>query len=62
MFFTLWALLRFRLRQDYGVTSRPNKSGKPGIPHILRYRGAAVGDYSFTLDALNLRHPELLRS
>jgi len=29
-------------------------SGKPRIPHLLRYQGLAVGDYGFVLDALNL--------
>jgi hypothetical protein len=34
-------------------------SGKPRIPHLLRYKGFAVEDYGFTLDALNLGHPRL---
>jgi len=29
-------------------------SGKPIIPHLLRYQGLAVNDYGFTLDASNL--------
>ena len=33
--------------------------GKPMIPHLLRYQGFAVDDYGFTLDALNLGHPQL---
>jgi hypothetical protein len=36
-------------------------SGKPMIPHLLRYQGFAVNYYSFTLDALDLRHPQLLQ-
>ena len=35
--------------------------GKPRIPHLLRYQGFAVNYYSFTLDALDLRHPQLLQ-
>ena len=34
-------------------------SGKPRIPHLLRYQGFAVDDYGFTLDALNRGHPQL---
>jgi len=34
-------------------------SGKPMIPHLLRYQGLAVDDYGFALDASNLRHPRL---
>ena len=34
-------------------------SGKPRIPHLLRYQGFAVDDYGFTLDALDLGHPRL---
>ena len=43
-------------------------SGKPMIPHLLRYQGFAVGyyaakqillGYGFTLDALELGHPRL---
>jgi hypothetical protein len=36
-----------------------NLSGKPMIPHLLRYQGLAVGDYGFALDALNLQHLRL---
>ncbi len=36
-------------------------SGKPIIPHILRYQGFAVYEYSVTLDALNLGHSRLLQ-
>ena len=32
-------------------------SGKPRIPHLLRYQGFVVGDYDFTLDALDMEHP-----
>jgi hypothetical protein len=32
-------------------------SGKPRMPHFLRYQGFAVGDYGFALDASNLGHP-----
>jgi hypothetical protein len=35
--------------------------GKPMTPHLLRYQGFAVAYYSFTLDALDLRHPRLLQ-
>ena len=31
-------------------------SGKPRIPHLLRYQGLAVDDCGFALDALNLGH------
>ena len=34
-------------------------SGKPIIPHLLRYQGLAVNDYDFALDASNLGHPRL---
>ena len=37
--------LRFQLR--------PNKSGKPMTPHLLRYQELAVDDYSCGLDALS---------
>ncbi|MEA1948749.1 MAG: hypothetical protein U9N83_15785 [Thermodesulfobacteriota bacterium] len=36
-------------------------SGKPRIPHLLRYQGLAVDDYSFGLDALDLRYLRLLQ-
>jgi hypothetical protein len=29
------------------------------IPHLLRYQGLAVDDYSFALAALDLGHPKL---
>jgi hypothetical protein len=29
------------------------------IPHLLRCQGFAVAYYSFTLDALDLEHPQL---
>ncbi len=45
--------LRFQLR--------PNKSGKPMTPHLLRYQDLAVDDYSCGLDALDLRYPRLLQ-
>ncbi len=31
---------------------------KPMILHLLRYQGFAVDNYDFTLDALNLEHPQ----
>jgi hypothetical protein len=31
------------------------------IPHLLCCQGFAVEEYSFTLDASNLRHPLLLQ-
>jgi len=34
-------------------------SGKPIMPHLLRYQGLAVNDYDFALDASNLGHPRL---
>ncbi|MBW2247758.1 MAG: hypothetical protein JRF62_11345 [Deltaproteobacteria bacterium] len=34
-------------------------SGKPMMPHLLRYKGLAVDDYGFALDALNMGHPRL---
>jgi hypothetical protein len=34
-------------------------SGKPMIPHSLRCQGFAVAYYGFTLDALELGHPQL---
>jgi hypothetical protein len=34
-------------------------SGKPITPHLLRFQGFAVANYSFTLDALDLGHPRL---
>jgi len=34
--------------------------GKPVIPHLWRYQGLAVNDYSCDLDALDLGHPRLL--
>ncbi len=34
-------------------------SEKLMIPHLLRYQGFAVNYYGFTLDALDLGHPEL---
>jgi hypothetical protein len=34
-------------------------SGKPMMPHLLRYQGLAVDDYGFALDALNMGHPRL---
>ena len=36
-------------------------SGKPGVPQLLRYQEFAVDNYSFTLSALNMRHPRLLQ-
>jgi hypothetical protein len=36
-------------------------SGKPTTPHLLRYQGFAVYEYSVTLDALNLGHSRLLQ-
>ncbi|MGD9384221.1 MAG: hypothetical protein PVH55_09235 [Desulfobacterales bacterium] len=36
-------------------------SGKPRAPHLLRYQGLAVDDYSCSLDALYLRYPRLLQ-
>jgi hypothetical protein len=36
-------------------------SGKPSIPHLLRYQGFGVKYYSLALDALDLRHPRLLQ-
>ena len=45
----------FRLRFQL----RPNKPGKPMIPHLLRYQGLAVDDYGFELYASNLGHPRL---
>jgi hypothetical protein len=35
-------------------------AGKPMTPHLLRCQGFGVDDYSQTLDALQLRHPQLL--
>jgi hypothetical protein len=32
-------------------------SGKPMIPHLLRYQRLAVDDYGVALDALNLPAP-----
>ena len=29
------------------------------IPHLPRYQGLAVDDYSFALSALDLEHPKL---
>ncbi len=49
--------LPFRLRFQL----RPNRSGKPRIPHLLRCQGFAVKYYSFTLGALDLGHPRLLQ-
>ncbi len=34
-------------------------AGKPMIPHLQRCQGFAVAYYSFTLDALDLGHPQL---
>jgi hypothetical protein len=34
-------------------------AGKPMTPHLLRCQGFGVDDYSQTLDALQLRHPQL---
>jgi hypothetical protein len=34
-------------------------SGKPMIPHLLRYQKLAVNDYGFALDASNMGHPRL---
>jgi hypothetical protein len=34
-------------------------SGKPMIPHLLRYQGFEVYEYDFALEALNLGHPRL---
>ena len=31
-------------------------SGRPMIPHLLRYQGLEVNDYDFALDALNMGH------
>jgi hypothetical protein len=36
-------------------------SGKPRIPHLLCCQGIGVNYYSLTLDALHLRHPQLLQ-
>ena len=36
-------------------------SGKPMIPHLLRYQDLAVDDYSCGLDALDLRYPRLFQ-
>jgi hypothetical protein len=36
-------------------------TGKPVIFHFLRYQGLAVSYYSFTLDALELKHHRLLQ-
>ena len=36
-------------------------TGKPRIPHLRRCQGLAVEYYSFTLAALDLRHPRLLQ-
>ena len=33
--------------------------GKPMIPHLQRCQRFAVDDYGFTLDALDLGHPQL---
>jgi len=35
--------------------------GKPMIPHLLRYHGLAVNNYSYGPDALDLEHPRLLQ-
>jgi hypothetical protein len=45
-------ILLFYLRLVY-------PSGKPITPHLLRFQGFAVANYSFTLDALDLGHPRL---
>ncbi len=37
------------------------EADKPSIPHLSRCQGFAVKYYSFTLDALDLRHPRLLQ-
>ena len=34
-------------------------AGKPIIPHLLRYQRLAVGNYSITLDALDLGYSRL---
>ena len=34
-------------------------AGKSIIPHLLCYQGFAVGNYSVTLDALDLGYPQL---
>jgi hypothetical protein len=34
-------------------------SGKPVIPHLQRCQGFAVAYYGFTLDVLDLGHPQL---
>ena len=34
-------------------------AGKLMIPHLLRYQGFAVADYSFTLSASDLGYPKL---
>jgi hypothetical protein len=34
-------------------------AGKLMIPHLLRYQGFAVDDYSFTLSASDLGYPKL---
>lgn len=34
-------------------------AGKLMIPHLLRYQGLAVDDYSFALSASDLGHPKL---
>jgi hypothetical protein len=33
--------------------------GKSKIPHLLCYKGFAVDDYGFTLDAADMCHPRL---
>jgi len=39
----------FRLRSlSYDGTSRPNKSGLPILPHLLRQMPSRIGDYSGT--------------
>jgi hypothetical protein len=48
--------MRYRLiKKSYFVYL----SGKPRIPHLLRYQGLAVADYDFALEASNLGHPRL---
>jgi len=37
-------------------------SGKPMTPHLLRYQGLAVDDYSCGLDALDLGYPRRRRA
>jgi len=36
-------------------------TGKPRIQHLLRCQGFAVNQYSFTLGASDMQHPQLLQ-